>query len=365
MSKSSEEKLTKATELLQKVWWFTFFLVIAPFAVGFVIYAISNATRLHILISLSLSVIAFMFAFLFFYKAFDKYRNKPFFLNKENNLDARIHIIYVITILSLIVAPIFSVISELRRENLSFKFLPLISFAILYNIVYYYYSHKPIDFYNKAEGEFKSAISVELIIKQPYNIIILFNYVIHFIFLYFTFPTDLSWAFALITNISLYILTFTNARKTSNKIKESIKTNKPFLEDLTRFKQKFLISITSLTFILLIQMPFVLMIFPGKIDNSLFAWFKANGIFLSVIFLLVYFKAIFYIYFHYSSIFKTYKDSTDNLQSNEEVSTQGIKYQKYNTIISEILIGLLTVFGFLTNTHLIILPILFLLLFMQ
>jgi len=110
-------------------------------------------------------------------------------------------------------------------------------------------------------------------------------------------------------------------------------------------------------------MPFVLMIFPGKIDNSLFAWFKANGIFLSAIFLLVYFKAIFYIYFHYSSIFKTYKDSRDNSQPNEGVSTQGIKYQKYNTIISEILIGLLTVFGFLTNSHLIILPILFLLLF--
>ena len=325
MSKSSEEKLTKATELLQKVWWFTFFLVIAPFAVGFVIYAISNATRLHILISLSLSVIAFMFAFIFFYKAFDKYRNKPFFLNKENNLDARIHIIYVITILSLIVAPIFSVISELRRENLSFKFLPLISFAILYNIVYYYYSHKPIDFYNKAEGEFKHAVSVELIIKQPYNIIILFNYVIHFIFLYFTFPTDLSWAFALITNISLYILTFTNARKTSNKIKESIKTNKPFLEDLTRFKQKFLISITSLTFILLIQMPLVFMSFSGD-TYPLDAWF--NGIFLSVIFLLVYFKAIFYIYFHYSSIFKTYKDSREIAYPNGKVSTGGIKYQK-------------------------------------
>ncbi|KKN45327.1 hypothetical protein LCGC14_0684080, partial [marine sediment metagenome] len=365
MSKSSEERLTKATELLQKVWWFTFFLVISPFAVGFTIYAISSIKALGVplLVSLSISVIAFTFAFLFFYKAFDKYRDRPFFLNKENNLEARIHVIYVITILSLVVTPVFTMISTLIHEKLSFSFLPLISFAVLYNIIYYYYSHKPIDFYNKAEGEFKHAISVELIIKQPYNIIILFNYVVHFIFLFFTFPTDLSWTFALITNISLYILTFTNARKTSNKIKESIKTNKPFLEDLTRFKQKFLISITSLTFILLIQMPFVLMIFPGKIDNSLFAWFKANGIFLSVIFLLVYFKAIFYIYFHYSSIFKTYKDSTDNFQSNEEVSTQGIKYQKYNTIISEILIGLLTVFGFLTNSHLIILPILFLLLF--
>ncbi|KKN15662.1 hypothetical protein LCGC14_0983760, partial [marine sediment metagenome] len=105
------------------------------------------------------------------------------------------------------------------------------------------------------------------------------------------------------------------------------------------------------------------MSFSGEIDYTLADWFKANGIFLSVIFLLVYFKAIFYIYFHYSSIFKTYKDSMDNFQSNEEVSKQGVKYQKYNTFISEILIGLLTVFGFLTNGHLFILPILFLLLF--
>jgi uncharacterized membrane protein len=106
-NKKSEESLQKATDILQKIWWFSFFLVIAPLATGFTSYWIFGFFRQGFYIDLSFSVITYMFALLFFYKAFDKYRNKPFFLNKRNNLLARIHIVYLISILALIVTPIF------------------------------------------------------------------------------------------------------------------------------------------------------------------------------------------------------------------------------------------------------------------
>ncbi len=116
-----------------------------------------------------------MFALLFFYKAFDKYRSNPFFQNKRNNLLARIHINYLISILALIVTPIFILISPAD----SFTLLPLISFSVLYNIVYYYYRFQPIGFFNKAEGEFKHAANFQIIVKQPYNLVILINYFAH------------------------------------------------------------------------------------------------------------------------------------------------------------------------------------------
>ena len=176
-SKRSEESLQKATEFLQKIWWFTFFLVVAPLATGFAGYWIfSYIPGEFVFIELSLTVITYMFALLFFYRAFDKYRKNPFFLNKENNLTARIHIIFLISIFSFIGTPIFTLLS---RGNESFALLPLISFSVLYNIVYFYYRYQPIGFYDKAEGEFKHAAKFQLIVKQPYNLVIFINYFAH------------------------------------------------------------------------------------------------------------------------------------------------------------------------------------------
>ena len=143
INRNSEERITKATELLQKLWWFSFYLVISPLAVGFVSFWIFRVFQLGTYAALSLSVIVFMFAFLFFLKSYDKYRENSFFLNKENNLMARVHIIFLISLLSFIVTPIFIFISPAD----SFELLPLISFALLYNIVYYYFRYKPIGFY--------------------------------------------------------------------------------------------------------------------------------------------------------------------------------------------------------------------------
>ena len=80
-SNNSQERIRKATELLQKFWWFSFFLIIAPLVVAIVFFYIFNFARVGEYIALSLSLVTFIFALLFFYKAFDKYRHNPFFLN--------------------------------------------------------------------------------------------------------------------------------------------------------------------------------------------------------------------------------------------------------------------------------------------
>ncbi|MFW9824436.1 MAG: hypothetical protein ACFFE4_15945, partial [Candidatus Thorarchaeota archaeon] len=342
----SEERIKKATELLQKIWWFSFLLVVAPLAVGFVGFWIFSLFRGGLLIALSLSVITYMFALLFFYKAFDKYRDRPFFLNKENNLNARIHIVFLISMLSLIVTPIFTFISP---PNISFVLLPIIGFATLYNIVYFYYYFQPIDFFNKVEGEFKHATNVKLMVQQPYNYIIVINYIVHLIFLSFIYRIELSWLFALINNLIFYIITLATTQKDTRDIKTLIKEEKSVLESLTMYKRKFVISITSLIFFLLIQMPFITMIMfsLAGVPYSSLEWM--NGSFLSFIFVLIFVKSIFYINFYYNSLLSTYAGSEE---------FRGIKYQKYNSIVSGVLIGSITFFCFLIRMHWIVLMIL-------
>ncbi|MHA2121801.1 MAG: hypothetical protein ACW990_11405, partial [Promethearchaeota archaeon] len=239
----SEVRIKKATELLQKVWWFSFLLVVSPLAVGAVGFWISFSLFLAgLYVALAFGVLTYSISLLVFYRAFDKYRDKPFFLNKENNLTARIHILYLISILSFITTPIFMFLS---RGGASFVILALISFSILYNVVYFYYYFQPIDFYSKTEEEFKHAIDLKHILKEPYNFILGINHVIHIIFLYFTYPTGYSWLFGLVANSVLYLYTLLRTRKLTGKVREAIKDNRSQLQDLTKFKQKFVISLIS------------------------------------------------------------------------------------------------------------------------
>ncbi|MFX0080680.1 MAG: hypothetical protein ACFE94_02905 [Candidatus Hodarchaeota archaeon] len=352
-SVDSEEKYKKATELLQKLWWFCFYLVISPFAIGFVGFLIFRVFGLSEYFALSLSVITFMFAFLFFLKSYDKYRIKSFFLNKENNLVARIHITFSISIISFIVTPIFILIAP----DVSFDLLPLISFALLYNIVYYYYRFKPIAFFNIAEREYKHGTDFKLTLKQPYNFIVSINYIAHLCFLSITSRTKLSWIFALATNLVLYVITILSTKKICNGIKESINNNRSFLIELTEFKRKFVISITSLVFILLIQIPLMIVIIfrllgtPKSLDIL-------NSSFLSVIFLFLYLKALFYTNYYHSNRIEVYKASIKGDSYKDKVPARSVKYQKYNAYLSVILVVLIATFAFLIQITWLILLIL-------
>jgi hypothetical protein len=190
-----------------------------------------------------------------------------------------------------------------------FEFLPLISFCILYNIVYYYYYFQPIGFYDSTEEKFNHAISSAQIIRQPYNIAVVVNYIVHIVFLSYTFNTKVSWLFPLIWNIVFYITSRLSSVKICKNITSSIGNKKPFLEDLTIFKKKFVNSLLSLVFVLLIQMPFVIVIvyiYIG-IPQDFIEYEIAKISVLSLIFLAFYFKARLYISTFYSRFLRRFK----------------------------------------------------------
>ena len=301
---SSDDKITKATELLWKVWWFSFYLIIVPSLIAVVGFFIYFFIGKDLIVSVGLSIITFMFVLLFFYKAFDKYRKTPFFSNKVNNLSARINIIFLITILSLIVTPIFVIFTP--GDNY-FELLPLISFSILYNIVYYYYYFQPIGFFDPTEEKFNHAISSSQIIRQPYNLIVIVNYIVHIIFLSYTFNTKVSWLFPLIWNVVFYVISRLSSAKICKNITSSIGSKKPFLEDLTVFKKKFVNSLLSLVFVLLIQMPFVIVIVYMYVGIHHDLIEIVNISLLSLVFLAFYFKIRLYVSSFYSTFLRRFK----------------------------------------------------------
>ena len=297
--KKSKNKYEKATNILWKVWWFCWYLLIVPSgitALGFFIFLFISKV---IIISLGFSVLTFIFSILFFYKFYDKYRNDPVFLNQTNNPTSRIHIIFLITIFSLIVTPIFQFI----RPDYSFELLPLISFCVLYLIVFYYYYFKPIDFFNASIGEFKHSISFSLASKQFYNIVVILNFIIHILFLSFLFNTKVSWLFALITNISFYFITLVSTKKIRKIINDSVKENRLFLKELIIFHKKYSVSILSLIFVLLIQIPFdIIGVYSinYEIQHTLIE--LINAFFLSLMFFLIYLKIRVYLAFYYKKL---------------------------------------------------------------
>ena len=298
VAKKSEIKYEKATNILWKVWWFFWYILIVPSGITALGYFIFIFISKDIYISLGFSVLTFIFSLLFFYKFYDKYRNDPVFFNQTNNPTSRIHILFLITIFSLIVTPIFVFI----RPDYSFELLPLISFCVLYIIVFYYYYFKPIDFFSTSEGEFKHSISFSLASKQFYNIIVIFNFIIHILFLSFLFNTKISWLFALITNTFFYFITLVSTKNIRKIINDSIKENKMFLKELIIFHKKYSVSILSLIFVLLIQMPFVIIGIYSLSGPTPTLFEIVNIFFLSIMFFLIYLKIRVYLAFYYKKI---------------------------------------------------------------
>ncbi|MHA1487139.1 MAG: hypothetical protein ACTSSC_08185 [Promethearchaeota archaeon] len=301
---SSDEKLTKATEFLWKVWWFSFYLIIVPSLISVVGFFIYFFIGKDLIVSVGLSIITFMFALLFFYKPFDKYRKTPFFSNNVNNLSARINIVFLITILSLIVTPIFVIFAP---GDDYFELLPLISFSILYNIVYYYYYFQPIGFFDPTEEKFNHAISSSQIVKQPYNIIVFVNYVVHIVFLSYTFNTKVSWLFPLIWNLVFYAISRLSSVKICKNIASSIHSKKSFILDLTIFKKKFVNSLFGLVFVLLIQMPFVIVIVYMYIGIHHDIIEIVNISMLALVFLAFYFKVRLYVNSFYGKFLRRFE----------------------------------------------------------
>jgi hypothetical protein len=329
-SKKSSERIEKATTFLTKLWWFFAFLIGIPLTIATVSYFIIQYIIKDVYFSIGLSIIVYMFSIFFFYKSFDQYRKKPLFLNNQNNFSARIHILFIVSILALIVTPIFIYVAP---AGYYFELFPLISFCLLYNIIYYYYYYQPVEYFDVSESKFKRKLSFKSSLKQFHNIVILINFIIHVFFLTYTYYTKLSWLFTLITNIFFYFFTLLYTNKLRKRIRGAIEKDKLFQEHLLKFKQKFSVSVISLSFLLLIQLPFDILlinILSGvlytNLDYILFA-------FVSIIFIFLYLKLRVFISINYRRKLLILEENEPS-NSNQEPSDYLIRYQKWNMILS-------------------------------
>jgi len=352
-TENSQERIIKATESLWKILWFSLYIIVFPALVAIISYFIFNFLIKDIIISVGLSIVTFLFAVLLFYRPFDKYRKNSIFLNKINNPRSRIHITFIITIISLVVTPLFLFFTEDYRTN-EFELLPLVGFAVLYNIVYFYYSYQPIDYFNMAEKEFKHFNKSEQILKQPHNIILIINYIIHVVFLSGSFNNNwYTWFFALITNIIFYSVALNSTKSYSKKMEDSILKNESVLQDLVLYKRNFVKTILTLDFILLVQLPFDVMgVYAISGISSFNPYDIINATFLSLIFLIINFKLTLYVTTYYQN--QLQRLGTEEIQENKSF--------KQNFILSLLLICLILSFSFvhrLPLINLLFLPIIY------
>ncbi len=302
-------KIEKATELLWKIWWFSFYMLIVPSLIAVIGFFIFYFMLHDVFISSGFTVLTFMFSLLVFYKPFDKYRNDPFFLKSTNNPSARIHILYLISIVALIVTPIFVYITP---ENYHFELLPLISYCILYNVVYLYFIFQPIDYFDFSEGKFKHSGPFSDSVKKFYNYIIVINFISHVVFLSYTFDTKYSWLFALISDLIFYLISILSTRSLCKKITIKIQQKEPIISELNEYKHKFSILVISLIFLLLIQMPFVVIIIFSLL-GQVFSYIEIfNASLFSIALFLFYLKTrVYFSIYHYRSIKRSEFDAKE------------------------------------------------------
>jgi len=336
---NSQERIVKATESLWKFLWFLVYIIFIPtlvavlffFLFGFIVTTIFGVS--DFVIPLALSAIMFLVSILIFYRPFDKYRNKSIFQNKINNPRVRIHILFLITLISLIYTPVFLLfVPQYYQDQLNL--LPLITFALTYNSIYLYFFSQPIDFFSISDSSFKHFNRFKDTIKQPYNLIILMNYAVHIAFLSFTFEMQLlniniSWSFAFITNLLFYIIALRTTKPYVKKIEYAISNQGGFLEDLVLYKQAFVKSIVRMDFLILIQIPFgILSVFFRSIGpNSLI-----NAFFITIILLIFNFKIDIYL--------KSYYFNQLNRLNPEKYPSRelGVKWNFFLTVLIMILI---------------------------
>lgn len=352
---SSDEKYKKRTAYVWKVFWFFVDLVgvsliiaiITYFIINYILNTIFPMTRtINSFGAISIAIVTFICASLISYRHCDKYRNNPFFANQQNNLKTRIDMLFLMTIVSLAIPPLFILFTS---EDYAFFVFPIISFAILYNIVWFYYYYKPIDFYNTSEGVFKNSVDIKLTLKQLYHIIVIFNYIVQLVFLSITYNAKYSFFLLLATNAIFYLISLAYTRRERSIVQKAIEENTGFLNDLIIFKKRFVILVMSLAFSVLVQIPILFIVTNlNNITNVI----MSSSILL--IFLAVYIKSRFYLYFHYNSVLT---GISDNDESKEKIEGKDVVYKKYNSLLSGIFVGITTLFSFVANTPLLILVI--------
>ena len=336
-SNDSEERIRRATEFIWKVWWFCFYLIIAPIACALLTYYITDFITIQITgqsdfhFAIAFSLLALTFSLFFFYIGFDRYRDKPFFKNIENNLVARIHISYFVTFAAVLLTPIVEFITS-QWQTGKFGLFPLIAFIVIYNITWFYFYFKPVDLFDDAEKRFKHIVGITSIFTNLHNFIFIISYIIQIVFLAFISYTQLSWFYLFILNVFFYGITLLFTRNVRFRITNAIKENRKFLNELIEFKQKLVSSNIGLFFCISILLTFLHLLFsPLMPPLSSLDLFNISLIILCLI--IIFLKVELYVYFHY-----THHLELASEERRKKVQIRHKNRQKINFILSLTLI---------------------------
>jgi len=337
-SNSSEERIRKATEFIWKVWWFCFYLIIAPIACALLTFYITDFITIQITgqsdlnFAIAFSLLALTFSLFFFYIGFDRYRDKPFFKNIENNLAARIHISYFVTFAAVVLTPIVEFITS-QWQTGKFGLFPLIAFIVIYNITWFYFYFKPVDLFDDAEKRFKHIEGITSIFTNLHNFLFIINYIIQIGFLAILSYTQLSWLYLLILNVFFYGITLFITRNVRFRITNAIKENQKFLNELIEFKQKLVSSNAGLFFCISILLILLHILFsPLMPPLSGLELFNVSLIILCLI--IIFLKVELYVYFHY-----THHIALTSEERREKEQIRHNNRQKINSILSLTLIA--------------------------
>ena len=119
-------------------------------------------------------------------------------------------------------------------------------------------------------------------------------------------------------------------------------------------------SLVSMIFILLIQMPTIIIITYSFLGVQYSVINYIMGSFLTILFVIIYLKIRIYIFFHYNSIrliSNSGIEKTSKIDNNELNQSSNIKSQKQNAILSFTLISLMIILAFLIKLPYLILII--------
>ncbi len=281
---------------LWKFFWFSIFLFVFPLISGLVGGLTINFVIGDGYIAFCLGLTIAIFVGIYFFRFYDKYRNKPFFNNQKKNLRSRIEMVFIISIVSQLIPLVINIVSFSLVKVYLFEMYALISYILLYPCVFIYNYYKPIDYYDPSEKIFKNSNKFTLSMKMIYNNIFFVNYIITIIFLTIFFRLRFFYATLIPIFLIFYLISILGIKKEQKSVLASMEREEMFLSSLISFKKKITKTIIGLIFSLILFGSIFFIVEQGTPPSIFY------GSLIIIICFLLFLKAINYINIHFEDV---------------------------------------------------------------
>ncbi|MBN1214919.1 MAG: hypothetical protein JXA99_05685 [Candidatus Lokiarchaeota archaeon] len=250
MENHTDKKIERATEIVWKFWWFCVYLLILPSIVMAISFFICNNFFNNFSYVLSLSFFFFFIAQFIFFRFFDKYRKNPFFGTQKVNFTAKLGIIFITPLISMIISILFTIIN---LTSIEFQLIPLIYLVCIYPVIFFYLRKMPILYYNSELDSFIN-IKKKYSIREVFKYIILINYISNIIFFAFNYSTIyISTGIIVVLNLIFFLITMIYTRQERKLFNENTRlTEEEQKKNTINYDKKITNSLLSEFFILII-----------------------------------------------------------------------------------------------------------------